>query len=105
MEKVRTLLTRWREKVYALLVQLKQQEIEDVRSKRQSQMKVYNMYVLVCISPVVHYQESSLLELAEKAERDHKMLAHALADRGAELQLQQAKTEVSEPFRRSGSHT
>lgn len=40
MDRVRGLLTRWREKVYALLVQQKLQEIEDLRKKEESQRKV-----------------------------------------------------------------
>lgn len=40
MDRVRGLLTRWREKVYALLVQQKIQEIEEVRRKEEWQRKV-----------------------------------------------------------------
>lgn len=40
MDRVRGLLTRWREKVYALLVQQKLQEIEEVRKREETQRKV-----------------------------------------------------------------
>jgi hypothetical protein len=40
MDRVRGLLTRWREKVYALLVQQKIQEIEESRKKEEWQRKV-----------------------------------------------------------------
>ena len=40
MDKVRGLLKRWREKVYALLVQKKLQEIEEARSREEMRRKV-----------------------------------------------------------------
>lgn len=44
MDRVRGLLTRWREKVYALLVQQKLQEIEDIRKKEETQRKVCHVH-------------------------------------------------------------
>ena len=59
MDRVKGLLTRWREKVFALLVQQKIQEIEDIRRKEDCQKEVcYLTWLSACrhVDWLVHYR-------------------------------------------------
>lgn len=54
MDRVRGLLTRWREKVFALLVQQKIQEIDNIRKNEGYQRKVCNVIICSSVDWLVH---------------------------------------------------
>nr|XP_033772181.1 coiled-coil alpha-helical rod protein 1 [Geotrypetes seraphini]XP_033772182.1 coiled-coil alpha-helical rod protein 1 [Geotrypetes seraphini]XP_033772183.1 coiled-coil alpha-helical rod protein 1 [Geotrypetes seraphini]XP_033772184.1 coiled-coil alpha-helical rod protein 1 [Geotrypetes seraphini] len=77
-ERTCALLTRWRQKVFALMVQLKSQEIQHCDDERQIRMKV--------------------LELEEELETRNQrqaVLLHSLQDRTAELDMERVSHKVS----------
>lgn len=57
-ERVRGLLTRWREKVYELLVRRKLQEIEDIEYKEDIRKKVRQRMQIVIHPPFGSVQVS-----------------------------------------------
>ena len=97
---LRLLLTRWREKVFVMLVQQKLSQIHDSRIRHEAQRKVHTqqLFRVVLLNADVaglHTQEAELKEELQRIEREKELLNHSLADRNAELQLQINKTSVS----------
>jgi coiled-coil alpha-helical rod protein 1 len=79
--RIQTLLTKWREKVFALLVQQKSQEIED--SKRRAQAE---------------REHSMLAKQVKELQAECEIQRHSLADRTAQLEIQSHKTQVFIPI-------
>ncbi|XP_072331821.1 coiled-coil alpha-helical rod protein 1 [Scyliorhinus torazame] len=71
------LLTRWREKVFALLVQLKSQEINHANEMNQLQVKIANL------------EE----EIRVKGQ-EHAVLLHSLEDRTAEKNMERVQNQT-----------
>ncbi|XP_051899719.1 coiled-coil alpha-helical rod protein 1 [Pristis pectinata] len=71
-----SLVTRWREKVFALMVQLKSQEISHTNDINRLQLKIADL------------EE----ELAVKG-REHAVLVHSLQDRTAEVDMERVKNQ------------
>ena len=121
---VSSLLSRWREKVFVLMVQSKLQLMEQGRMRQQAQQRVssthqpctlYNathvhLHTCTCMhihivmylingsigkpQPFPSVQEADLLGQVSQVERERELLSHTLTDRTAQLQLQLSKTEV-----------
>jgi len=91
--------------VFALLVQKKLQDLEVARELQEWRSKVSDLHVQAGREWVQGYQSSrgnSLLfqgvacrEEVEEHEKNCQLLSSALSDKNAQLQLQEARTEVS----------
>ncbi|XP_064383373.1 coiled-coil alpha-helical rod protein 1-like isoform X2 [Halichondria panicea] len=73
---VKSLLTRWREKVFVLMLQQKLWQMEESKMSREHEK-----------------ERLSLLDQIACLERERERLSHTLTDRTAELQLEINKTE------------
>ncbi|XP_041068944.1 coiled-coil alpha-helical rod protein 1 isoform X2 [Carcharodon carcharias] len=71
------LVTRWREKVFALMVQLKSQEISHANDINQLQVKIAN-----------------LEEELRMKDQEHAVLLHSLEDRTAEMNMERVQKQT-----------
>ncbi|XP_053329430.1 coiled-coil alpha-helical rod protein 1 [Spea bombifrons] len=75
-EKTRLLLSRWREKVFSLMVQMKSEEINKENDSRKIREKILSL-------------ERSL----EESDQKQTLLSHSLQDRTAELEMEKVRNE------------